>query len=276
MQQIIFFFIRNKNFLLFLLLFIVSLFLTVNSHSFHTNKVATSANFFSGGIYSARQQVLDYFNLKEQNAILVEENNILRNSIAGDIDKIGFEVLEEVKNVKKFKYVAARVINNSYAKTKNFLTLDKGENDSISIDMGVISSKGVVGIVNSVSSNYATVQSLLNTTSQINAKLKNTTHFGTLIWRGENPYEAILIDIPRQVKIAAGDTIVTDGKSTIFPEGILIGAISEYSLAGNEDYYELTIALFNDMTNVRHVYVIENTDAEEILALEKETEDAQQ
>lgn len=276
MRQIIFFFIRNKNFLLFLLLFSVSLFLTVNSHSFHRNKIATSANFISGGIYSAKQQVLDYFKLKEQNTILVEENNRLRESIAYDGDKNNFREEDEAKYVKRFNYITAGVINNSYSKTKNFLTLNKGKNDSIRIDMGVISSTGVVGIVNSVSSHYATIQSLLNTTSQINAKLKNTEHFGTLIWKGENPYEVTLIDIPRQVKLAVGDTIVTDGKSTIFPEGIRIGVISNHNLAGNEDYYELTITLFNDMTNIRHVYVIENTDAEEILLLEKETEDAEQ
>ncbi len=276
MRQIIFFFIRNKNFLLFLLLLTVSLFLTVNSHSFHKNKIATSANFFSGGLYSAKQYIMDYFSLKEQNAILVEENKRLRESFAVEGYRNSFREEGVAKNVKKFEYVAAGVINNSYSKTKNFLTLNKGKNDSIRIDMGVISSKGVVGIVNSISSHYATVQSLLNTTSQINAKLKNTEHFGSLIWRGENPYEATLIEIPRQVKLAVGDTIVTGGKSTIFPEDIPIGAISNHNLASNEDYYELTITLFNDMTSIRHVYVIENTDAEEILLLEKETEDAEQ
>jgi rod shape-determining protein MreC len=132
-----------------------------------------------------------------------------------------------------------------------------------------------VGIVNSASRNYATVQSVLNSSSQINAKLKNTNHFGTLIWQNGSPFEATLIDIPRQVQFKLGDTIITDGKSTIFPEGILIGSIKEYKLADNEDYYELTITLFNDMTNVRHVYVIRNKDAVEIKQLENALENVE-
>lgn len=274
MQQIIVFFIRNKNFLLFLLLFGLSVFLTINSHSFHKNKAATSANAISGGIYSVKQNVLDYFNLREQNDILVEENRRLRQLIS----KSRLQDSSAISSLNldaRFKYVSARVINNSYSKTKNNLTLDAGANDGLKIDMGVISSLGVVGIVNSVSANFATVQSLLNTKSQINAKLKTTGNFGSLIWRGGNPYEAILTDIPRQAIVKVGDTIVTDGKSTIFPQGILIGTVKDFVLANNQDYYEVMVSLSNDMTNIRHVYVIENSDAQEINALEELIEDAE-
>lgn len=274
MRQIIFFFIRNKNSLLFLLLFLISLFLTVNSHSFHRNKIATSANFFSGGIYSIKQNIQDYFNLKTQNTLLVEENNRLRELLSNrNFSRTNFPADSNL--VPNYTYVQARVINNSFSRSKNNLTIDRGTNDSLAIDMGVVSSKGVVGIVNSVSANYATVQSVLNTNSQINAKLKNTNHFGTLIWETGSPYLATLIDIPRQVPVQKGDTIVTDGKSTIFPEGILIGSIEDYKLAANEDYYELSIALFNDMTKIAHVYVIENKAAAEIKKLENALDDVE-
>jgi len=275
MQQIIFFFIRNKNFLLFLLLFTISIFLTVNSHSFHSNKVATSANFFSGGIYSIKQNVRDYFNLRTQNDLLVEENNRLRELLSNSGSPVQKEIIDSTNVLWNYDFVSARVINNSYSKTKNNLTIDKGSNDGLAIDMGVISSKGVVGIVNSVSANYATVQSVLNTNSQINAKLKNTNDFGTLKWQADNPFTATLIDIPRQVQFQLGDTIVTDGKSTIFPEGILIGSIADYKLARNQDYYELSIELFNNMTNIGHVYVIENKAAAEIKELENALEDVE-
>jgi rod shape-determining protein MreC len=275
MQQIIFFFIRNKNFLLFLVLFFTAIVLTVNSHSFHKNKVATSANFVSGGIYSLKQKWLDYLNLNDQNKILLEENKRLRQLLSSLEDTIDGISGPNSQVLSQYKYVSARVINNSYSRSKNNLTLNKGSKDGIKIDMGVISSKGVVGIVNSVSTNYATVQSVLNTKSQINAKLKNTEHFGTLIWETGSPYEATLIDIPRQVQLIAGDTVVTDGKSTIFPEGILVGTIKTFELASNKDYYDVTVSLLNDMTNLRHVYVIENTDSAEIKLLENAIQDAE-
>lgn len=275
MQQIVFFFIRNKNFLLFLLLFITSIVLTINTHSFHKNKVSTSANFLSGGIYSFKQDIMDYLSLGKQNRILIEENNRLRQLLTSMEDTVIEVSGAHLDVLLKFKYISARVINNSYSRSKNHLTLNKGRNDGIKVDMGVISSKGVVGIVNNVSANYATVQSVLNTKSQINAKLKNTEHFGTLIWETESPYEAILIDIPRQVQLRAGDTVVTDGKSTIFPEGILVGTVKEFELAANKDYFNVTISLLNDMTSLRHVYVIENNDSAEIKILENAIEDAE-
>jgi rod shape-determining protein MreC len=237
--------------------------------------VATSANFFSGGIYSIKQNVRDYFNLRTQNDLLVEENNRLRELLSNSGSPVQKEIIDSTNVLWNYDFVSARVINNSYSKTKNNLTIDKGSNDGLAIDMGVISSKGVVGIVNSVSANYATVQSVLNTNSQINAKLKNTNDFGTLKWQADNPFTATLIDIPRQVQFQLGDTIVTDGKSTIFPEGILIGSIADYKLARNQDYYELSIELFNNMTNIGHVYVIENKAAAEIKELENALEDVE-
>ena len=262
MQQIIFFFIRNKNFLLFLLLFGISFALTVNSHSYHQNKYITSANFFSGSIYSLKSDIVGYFSLKERNEALTEENQRLRTLLSKAQDTIISQIIDSDVISGSFNYYPAKVINNSYSKTKNYLTLRKRKDDTIVADMGVISSKGIVGIINKVSSKYASVQSILNTNSKINAKLKKSSHFGSLEWDPltKNPNQAKLIDIPRQAPVEVGDTIVTDGKSTIFPRGILIGTVKAFDLANNEDYYEVTVQLFNDMTNIHHVYIIENVD----------------
>ena len=141
--------------------------------------------------------------------------------------------------------------------------------------MGVITSKGIVGIVKNTSANYSTVQSILNTNSQINTKLKKSNHFGSLIWNTKNPHIVQLIDIPRLAPLIIGDTVVTGGRSTIFPEGLLVGIINDFSLNENNNSYTLNIQLFNDMTNLEHVYIIENYDANEINMLEKEVENAE-
>ena len=167
------------------------------------------------------------------------------------------------------------MINNSFSKTKNKLTIDKGERDSIQLDLGVITSKGIVGIIDNVSNKYATIQSILNTNSQINAKLKNAKHFGSLVWNTEDPNVIQLIDIPRLASVKIGDTIVTGGKSTIFPEGILIGAVIDFELTEDENSQNLNIQLFNDMTNLQHVYIIDNLDSQEIINLEKGLENVE-
>ena len=274
MQQILFFFIRNKNFLLFVFLFFISLVLTIQSHSFHKNKFLNSANYFSGGIYSIKSNITGYFELRRENNLLTEENAILRKQLESYRSLSVNKDIDTTALYSKFQFVTAKVINNSFYKSKNFLTINKGSQKGIDIDMGVISSKGLIGIIKNTSENYATVQSILNTKSQINTKLKNSNHFGSLVWNTNNPNIVQLIDIPRLAPIKVGDTIITGGKSTIFPEGILVGTIYDFNLNDDKNSYTLNIKLFNDMTNLEHVYIIENRHAEEIQSLEKEEEDA--
>lgn len=276
MQQIIYFFIRNKNFLLFLFLFVISLFFTIQSHTYHSGKFVTSANFLTGGIYSFESSISEYFGLEKQNLKLVEENKRLRTQLSLLSENATAKVEDSSFLNSRFRFRTAKVINNTYSKSKNYLTINRGKRDSISIDMGVISPKGIIGIVNATSGNYATVLSILNTESQINARLKKSNHFGSLVWNTEDPNVAQLIDIPRLAPVVIGDTVVTGGRSTIFPEGVLIGTIKDYNLEEGSNYYDLDIELFNDMTNLRHVYVIENLDADEILELENAVDDVEQ
>ena len=274
MQQILFFFIRNKNFLLFSVLFLFAFTLTIQSNSYHTARFTSSANFFSGTIYTMKSNALDYFGLQDENTKLLNENVILRKQLEVFKNNSGIIKKDSSNLSVKYEFISAIVINNSYSKTKNILTIKKGSNDGIKIDMGVITSNGIVGIVNNVSENYATVQSLLNTNCQINARLKNSNHFGSIKWNTEATNIVQLTDVNRLAPVKVGDTIITDGKSTIFPEGLPIGTIKKYEL-GENDSYNLDIQLFNDMTNLKHVYLITNNDAQEIKELEKEGEDEQ-
>jgi rod shape-determining protein MreC len=269
MQQIIFFLIRNKNFLLFIVLFSISIFLTIQTHSYHKNKIVNSSNAITGGIYTIKSSITDYFNLREENEILLDENTRIRIQLESYKSKVVNQNIDTKSILSKYYFVSAKVINNSFSKTKNKLTIDKGKRDSIQLDMGVITSKGIVGIIDNVSNKYATIQSILNTNSQINAKLKNAKHFGSLVWNTEDPNVIQLIDIPRLAPVKTGDTIVTGGKSTIFPEGILIGTVIDFKLTEDENSQNLNIQLFNNMTNLEHVYIIDNLDSQEIINIEK-------
>jgi len=133
--------------------------------------------------------------------------------------------------------------------------------------LGVVSSLGVIGIIDKTSTKYSRVLSILNSNSRVNAQLKNTNHFGTLKWNGQSPKNAQLTDIQGLANISIGDTIVTSGNSIIFPKGILIGAITSFKLIETEDVYNINVELFNDMTNMGHVHVINNKDSNEILSL---------
>ncbi len=274
MQQIIHFFIRNKNFLLFSVLFVVSILLTIQTHNYHSHKFISSANAITGGIYRFKTNLTDYFSLKSSNIKLHEENLKLRTRLEAYSQLDTIPSLDTTM-LPKFQYLGATVINNNYSRTKNQITLDKGKSDGLVGDMGVISTRGLVGIVSDLSENYATVQSILNTKSRINAKLKKSNHFGTLIWNTKDPNIVQLIDIPRLAEIKTGDTIITGGRSTIFPEGIPIGTVRDFNLDLDDNYYYVNVELFNDMTSLKFVYLIKNNEAEEILTLEKRAQDEQ-
>jgi rod shape-determining protein MreC len=276
MQQIFSFIIKNSNKLLFLLLLGISLSLTIQAHSFHKSKIISSANFLSGTVYERINSVEEYLYLRVQNDELARENAMLRNVLfkTADIDKK--PNLDSLKGVFPEDIIASKIIRNSYNVHENFLTLNSGSKEGIKPDMGVINSLGIVGIIDNVSTNYATVISILNTKSQINAKIKHSDHFGTLNWDGKNTGFVQLIDVPRLASIRKGDTIVTGGQSVIFPENIGIGTIDKISIPNGKNqnhYYYINVKLFNDMTNLGHVYIIKTENNEEIRNLENQRKD---
>lgn len=271
MQQIFNFIIRNSNRLLFLLLLGISLALTIQSHSFHRSRVISSANFLSGGVYEKINHINEYLNLRTENDELVLENARLKSLLFNkeDTDTTKVPVANNVKGVKPADIIVSKVIHNSYNTHENYITLNSGSNEGVKQDMGVINSLGIIGVIDNTSPRYSTVVSILNMKSHINAKLKKSNHFGSLTWDGKSTGFVQLEDVPRLASIRKGDTIVTGGQSVIFPEGINIGTVSKIYIKKNTSYYVIDVKLFNDMTNLGHVYIIKSKDREELINLEK-------
>ena len=270
MQQLIYFFRKYKYFLFFLLLEFLALFFTINNNSFHKSKFISSANSITGGLYEKTSQISNYFNLKSQNEELILENKNLKNLIekyTSNADSIvNVSVLDSIKYKQDYTYTEAKIYNNNYHNLNNFILLNRGKNQGVDKEMAVVNSKGIIGITEKVSANYARVQSILNSNSKINAKLKNSFHFGTLIWNGLDYNIVQLEDIPRQANIKVGDTVITGGKSTIFPEGILIGTIQEIDSKSSNNN-SINIKLFNDMSNIGNVYIVTSLNKKEINTL---------
>ena len=271
MQQIFNFILKNSYRLLFLLLFSISFLLTIQSHSYQKSKIISSANFFTGGIYERINGINEYFNLKTQNDELAAENARLKSILFNTKDSTKTREIDSIKGVKKSDVIVSKVIHNSFSVYENFITINSGAKDGIKPYMGVINDHGIVGIVDNTSKNYATIISILNIESKINAKIKKSNHFGSLIWNGKSTGFVQLIDVPRLASVRKGDTIVTGAQSDIFPENIGIGTIDKVYKDNQTNYYTLDIKLFNDMTNLGHVYIIKSKNREEILNLEEKT-----
>ena len=287
MQQLIDFILRKKDVVVYFVLLSLSLSLIFNSNYFHKSKFI----IFSNGITNYTNEVFEninwYFQLKKINSSLVEENLILKNQLEKFIEKSSIDSLENVA----FQYQNAKVISNNLSSIKNNLVINKGIKHGLKNEMGVISSTGIIGIINRTSKNYSSVMSVLNTESKINAKVKRTSHFGTLEWNGLSNRELLLNDIPETADIKIGDSIITGGMSLIFPEGINIGVVSEImkqekfndtvmkfhlnnqvkiaNIEFRENYLNIEVKLHTDMNNLNNVYVIESLNKNEFENIKK-------
>ncbi|MBK5209696.1 MAG: rod shape-determining protein MreC [Flavobacteriaceae bacterium] len=271
MRQIIYFIEKFRYFLLFIVLEIFAFVVIIQDYSYHQSKFVNSANFITGGIYKKVNSINEFFHLKTDNQLLSEENARLKNLLekrenvyASD----SFTVIDTSQYFQKYEYSVGKIINNNFTKRNNFLTLNKGSKHGLNSDLGVINSKGIIGVIKNVSSNYATVLSILNNNSKINVRLKNNNHFGTLIWNGKDYNITQIIDIPRQALVKVGDTIITGGKSAIFPEGIPVGVVKDFKYEKNK-YQQINVLLFNDMSSIGEVQIVKNLQKNEQITLEQ-------
>ena len=269
MRRLISYILGNRNAFLYGILLLISLLFTFRSHSYHQSKIFNSSRWLSGNVYGISKNISSYFELKEVNEKLEEENRRLKSFIYNQTKSIPSDL--ELAPLNSFEIISGHVINNSFASTNNYITIDRGKNQGLEQDMGVVTSFGLLGIIENTSNNFATVQSILNTKSIINAKIKNTNYFGSLIWDTQNYEEVQLTDIPKSVPLVVGDTVVTGGMSSIFPENIPIGVIKKYDLNESKSFYDINVSLFNDMTNLNVVYVIKSKLRDEQLQLENST-----
>ena len=287
MQQLIDFIIRKKNVLVYFLLLSLSLSLIFKTNLFQKSKIIIFSNSTANYFNEMFNNLNGYFDLRRVNSELVNENLFLKNQLENVINKKQLDSLDNAI----FKYQNAKVISNSFSSFKNYLIIDKGLKHGLENEMGIISSKGIVGIINYTTKNYSSVMSVLNIDTKINAKVKRTAHFGTLEWNGLSSKNLLLNDIPETAEIKVGDSIITGGMSLIFPEGINIGVVSEIIKQKNrndtianfminnqvkiakiqfkENYLNIVVKLHTDMNNLDIVYVIESLNKEEFKNIKK-------
>jgi rod shape-determining protein MreC len=269
MRNLLRFIVQHHFLILFLLIESFSLFLLFSANPYQRVRFYSASHKVSGRISTRMENIKDYFSLYNENRKLSDENARLYNRLKSSYSIVTADTSYAGDSLsrRKYLYLTARVVNNTVNKQYNYLTLDKGSAGGIGPDMAVISSNGIVGIVKSVSSNYASVISVLNRDFIISAKIKKNGYFGPLSWNGNSTEKVTLVDIPHHVQVQKGDTIVTSGFGGVFPEGYMIGTIDQFRLKGG-NYYEITVKLSNDFRKLSYVQVIRNFAKQEIDSIE--------
>jgi rod shape-determining protein MreC len=275
MRNLIAVLLRYHYFLLFLMLEAFAFVLIANSTYYQQASILNTSNRITGTVYSAFDNVTDYFSLRKTNYILSEENARLRKATSLSFlkaDTNSFFVNDTV-NKLRYTYIAAKVINNSVNKRNNYIMLNKGRKSGINKDMAVITSNGIVGTVVSVSDNFSWVMSVLNKHTKISGRIKKNNQMGTIIWEGKDFSVGTLSDIPAHVKIAKGDTIVTSGFSYIFPAGIFVGTIKDFRVEQGDHFYVIPFNFGVDFNSLDYVYVVVDLSKKEVMNLENTVKD---
>jgi len=223
--------------------------LIVENNQYQSTKFFNSSNRISARIISFSSTVREYLSLRDINTDLAGENADLRKKLEQrnqSLYSLDVRELRDPAIINRFDYVSAKVVNNSTGFTKNFITINRGTDAGIKPGMAVISAKGAVGKVKSVSKHYSVLISLLNIDEQVSSVIKSLGYFGTSQWDGVDPRQVELLYIPRHVKLHTGDTVVTSGYNAIFPEGVLVGVIKEVNLKEETPFYDIKVELAQD------------------------------
>ena len=250
---------------MFLILEVLCIILLVNNLPYQKRKLVNVGNAISGKLFKSKTNFTNYFSLKEENQLMMDHNAMLMSKLYINNDNV---TLKDSAS-SDYRFIPANVINNSLTHVDNYITIDKGENDGIRPEMGVINGSGVVGIVYHTSANYSVVIPILNSKSSVSCKIKRSDYFGFLKWDGGSSEYATVKDMPRHSLFSLGDTIVTSGHSAVFPGGIPIGTVEDMSDSHDGLSYLLKVKLFTDFGRLNDVRVIAQKGLEEQIELEQ-------
>jgi rod shape-determining protein MreC len=237
---------------------LVALFLIGQKNHYHKNKFIHNTSSFFGFFAEKSNNLNKYLKLDEINEQLLLENSQLKKKIQA------YKGLKLITTKPDFNFIPAEVIINNYLQQHNYITINSGLNDGVSQGMAVVSDKGIIGVVAAVSSDYAQVLTVLHRDFKVNAALKKNLHFGVLQWDGAHYNKVQLLDVPRLVDVKKGDTIVTGGSTVVFPKGLDVGVVDEIIIKPGDNYYNISVILFQDMSNLNYVYVVANPDKDAI------------
>lgn len=262
-------FIRNGGFFTFVVVELACFYLMVNFSGGDQGKIYAHTSTLVGGQMNRQwHNVIQYWRSPDRLREVMRENDSLKTALLrartvrvpyrDTFFLVNYDTLKNRIYRPDFEFVAAEVISNSIGGSSNWIMLNRGKNDGVTDNSGVVSQRGLVGVVRFTDDKFALVMSLLHRQTKISASLKNRGYFGSLVWEGGSPDVMTLNDIPKHVTVAPGDTVVTSGYSLMFPQGYQIGTVESATMPEGSNFHAIRVRLSQPMADIHDVYVVKN------------------
>lgn len=272
MRNLILLILKFSNFLLFIGLQIICIVLIIRFNPYQRSSFFSSSNSVVGSLNETGTNFVDYVDLKKVNDSLAVENQQLRNFLDASFyyNQVKIDTKCKAHFDQSYTYQNAKVIQNSFTKSANYITLNRGSNHGVKVNNGVVGPNGIVGIITNTSDNYSLAMSFLNKRFSTSGKIKGSDYFGPIVWEGINIKKALLTNIPDYAELNIGDSIISTGYSHIFPEGIMIGEIEEFNKKKGAPFYDVNVSLSSNFAKLNYVYIVDHLFADELKNLELE------
>jgi len=267
---------KYSNLLLFLLLQVIALFLLFSwRNSYHHAIYLSASNNVVGSLYKTNNNILEYFKLDEINEELKAENSKLKQSLYNLVDSTEIHLAYQgILDEQQFIVRPVNVISSQFKQRENYLVIDKGKKDSVVSNMGIVGTKGVIGIVLNSSANYASILPIINSNFQLAIRHRRSKSFGMLLWNEKNNWKtAVVEDVPEYVKVHTGDIFESSGAAGIFPEGILIGKVIKTEKIPASQFQRVYLNLYEDFSSLSVAYVVDNKYQREMLIIKDKSND---
>ena len=268
---------KHGYWFLFILLEGTSLCLLFRFNFYQGSVWFTAAGTVSGRILEWESAAWAYLSLGERNRALTRRNVMLEQRVGRLEERLErltgdstYTARRQAGLLEGFGLVEAEVVNATWSRRDNYLTINRGEADGVKPEMGVVCGTGVVGIVYLTSPHYAMVMPLLNSKSNLSCRLRGTGYCGYLRWDGRHPLYASLGDIPRHARLKEGMAVETSGFSAVFPAGLFVGKVKQIRNSEDGLSYELQVNLSTEFARLREVCVLTSPNRVEIDSLQRQ------
>ena len=254
-----------KEYIVLVILLIVSLILLSQNNSQGIQKVRSIAFGTFASVTSIFTDVFNISNLKNENENLRRTNaemmlhlSKLREYAIVNEDLKGLLAL---KDSSKFPLIPATIVSKSLTKSQGTITLNVGKNDSVKVGMPVITDKGLVGIIYSISDNYSIARTLTNVDLKVTVKSERTGENAVMKWNGE---WLVMVNVPKTFNLNKGDRIVTSEISSIIPFPLPVGLVYEIGNVAQGIFNEIRVHPFVDFQKIENVFVLGIVKSKEI------------